>query len=195
MNKMNPQVDGFVRKNKQWQGELQKLRGIILDSPLTEEVKWRVPCYTLEGRNIVFLGAFKDSCTLSFVNGALLKDVRGILKKPGEDTQAGRVIRFSGVEEIVGLEPVLSAYIQEAIEVEKSGVKVTLKKITERSIPEELQKKWEEIPGLKTAFQALTPGRQRAYLIHFSSAKQSQTRESRIEKCVKGILAGKGLDD
>jgi uncharacterized protein YdeI (YjbR/CyaY-like superfamily) len=195
MNRMNPKVDGYVRKNKKWQEELQALRRVILDCRLTEEVKWRVPCYTSENRNIVFLGAFKESCALSFVKGALLKDVRGILKKPGENTQSTRVIRFTDVYQIVELEPVLKAYIDEAIKVEKAGLKVKLKKITERKIPEELQTKLDEIPSLKTAFHALTPGRQRAYLLYFSAAKQSKTRESRVEKCIPRILNGKGLDD
>jgi uncharacterized protein YdeI (YjbR/CyaY-like superfamily) len=195
MNKMNPKVDGYVRKSKQWQEELQKLRTILLDCALTEEVKWRHPCYTSEGRNIVITGRFKESCTLTFVKGALLKDARGILARPGENTQVARVIRFTNVQQIVELEPILKAYIDEAIEVEKSGAKVKLKKITEFKIPEELQKKFDRIPALKTAFRALTPGRQRAYILYFSAAKQSKTREARIEKCMQRILNGKGLDD
>jgi uncharacterized protein YdeI (YjbR/CyaY-like superfamily) len=195
MNKTNPKVDGFLRKSKLWQDELRKLRKIVLDTPLTEEVKWRHPCYTFENRNIVIMGRFKESCVLTFVKGALLKDPKRILDKPGENTQVARVIRFTSVKRVVELEPVLKAYIKEAIEVEKAGLKVTLKKISEFTIPQELQAKFDEIPTLKTAFNALTPGRQRAYLLHFSAAKQSKTRESRIQKCVQQILRGKGLDD
>jgi uncharacterized protein YdeI (YjbR/CyaY-like superfamily) len=195
MNKMNPKVDGYLRKSKKWQKELQKLRIILLDCPLNEEVKWRHPCYTFQENNIVILGAFKESCVLTFVKGALLKDANGILVKPGENTQSARVIRFTNVQQIVELEPFLKAYVREAIEVEKAGLKVKFKKITEFKIPEELKKKLDEIPALKTAFRALTPGRQRAYLLYFSAAKQSKTRDSRIEKCMRQILDGKGLDD
>jgi len=195
MNKPNPKIDGYVRKSKQWQEVLQKLRTILLNCPLTEEVKWRHPCYTSETRNIVILGRFKEYCALTFVKGALLKDPKGILAKPGEDTQVSRVIRFTNVQQIAELEPILKAYIQEAIEVEKAGLKVTLKKITERPIPEELQTKFNENHAVKTAFRTLTPGRQRAYLIYFSGAKQSKTRQARVEKCVERILGGKGMDD
>ena len=195
MSKSNPQVDGYIRKNKQWQEELSKLRKILLSTPLTEEVKWRVPCYTFENNNVVILGAFKESCVLSFVKGALLKDAKKILIQPGENTQSARVVRFTDVQQIAKLESTLKAYIHEAMEVEKAGLKVNFKKISEFTIPDELQTKFEEMPALKTAFRALTPGRQRAYLMHFSAAKQSKTRESRIEKCVQRILQGKGLDD
>jgi uncharacterized protein YdeI (YjbR/CyaY-like superfamily) len=195
MNKMNPQVDGYVRKNKKWREELQELRRIILDSELTEEVKWRVPCYTRQGCNVVFLGAFKNYCVLSFVKGVLLKDAKGILIQQTENSQSVRVIRFTNVGEIVEMRSVLKAYIDEAIEVEKAGLKVKLKKITEHKVPQELQNKLDEIPALKTAFHALTPGRQRAYLLYFAAPKQSKTRESRIEKCMRRILKGKGLDD
>ncbi len=195
MNRMNPKVDGYVRKHKKWQEELQKLRTIILDCPLTEEVKWRVPCYTFQNSNVVILGGFKEYCVLSFVKGALLKDADGVLSKPGENTQSARVIRFTQVREIVEMEPILKTYIDEAIEMEKAGLKVKLKDISERKIPEELQNKLDEIPSLKTAFDALTPGRQRAYLLHFSAPKQSKTRESRVGKCLPQILNGKGLDD
>jgi uncharacterized protein YdeI (YjbR/CyaY-like superfamily) len=195
MNKMNPKVDGYIRKSKQWQEELQKLRAIILDSPLTEEVKWRVPCYTFQGSNVLFIGRFKESCVLSFVKGVLLKDAKGILVQQTENSQSVRVIRFTTVQQIVELEPVLKTYISQAIEVERAGLKVKLKKITEFKIPEELQTKLDELPALKTAFKALTPGRQRAYILHFSAAKQSKTRESRVEKCIQQILNGKGLDD
>lgn len=195
MNQMNPKVDGYLRKNKKWRDELEILRRIILDSALTEEVKWRVPCYTFQNSNVVILGAFKEYCALTFVKGVLLKDARGILSKPGENTQAARVIRFKQVREVAEIEPILKAYIDEAIRVEKAGLKIKLKKITERNIPEELQNKLDENPSLKTAFAALTPGRQRAYLLYFSAAKQSKTRESRVEKCIQRILKGKGLDD
>jgi uncharacterized protein YdeI (YjbR/CyaY-like superfamily) len=194
-NTRNPKVDGYLRKSKEWQEELQKLRTIILDCGLTEEVKWRVPCYTFEGGNVVFIGRFKESCVLSFVKGALLKDARGILIQQTENSQSVRVIRFTSVQQIVKLEPVLKAYIHEALEVEKAGLKVKLKKITEYIVPDELQSKLDEIPALKTAFAALTPGRQRAYLLYFSAAKQSKTRASRVEKCMQKILDGKGLND
>jgi uncharacterized protein YdeI (YjbR/CyaY-like superfamily) len=195
MNKMNPKVDGYLRKNKRWQEELQTLRTIILGSPLTEEVKWRVPVYTFQGRNVVFLGALKESCVLSFMKGALLTDAKRLLVKPGENTQAVRVIRFTNAQQIRKIESTLKAYIREAIALEKAGRKVTLKKIAEFAIPVELQNKLDEMPALKAAFSALTPGRQRAYLLHFSAAKQSKTRASRVEKCVPQILDGKGLDD
>src|ERR1043165_597550 len=163
MNRPNPKVDGYLR-TKLWQEELRKLRAIVLDCPLTEEIKWRVPCYTYQGSNVVILGRFKDCCVLSFVKGALLKDAQGILVKPGENTQAARVIRFTNVREIVELEAVLKAYIHEAIDVEKAGLKVNFKAKTELIFPEELQNKLDKIPALKTAFAALTPGRQRAYI-------------------------------
>ena len=195
MNNANKQVDGFLRKAKKWRDEMAELRRIVLECGLREEVKWRHPCYTFEEKNVVLIGGFKEYCVLNFVKGSLLKDGRGILRKPGEDTQVSRVIRFTGVEEILKLEPVLKDYVHAAVEVEKSGAKVELKKITERKIPEELEKKFRGMQGLKSAFEGLTPGRQRAYLIHFSSAKQSATRESRIEKCVARIMKGKGMDD
>ncbi len=196
MNKTNPSVDGYIRKSKQWQDELQKLRTIILDCGLTEEVKWRVPCYTLNGKNVVFISRFKESCVLSFVKGALLKDAKRILIQQTENSQCRCVIRFSNIQEIEKLEPVLKAYINEAIEAEKAGLKVTLKKVSEFKIPEEFQAKLHESPSLKKAFTALTPGRQRAYLLYFSGgAKQSATRTSRVEKYMKQILNGKGIDD
>jgi len=192
---MNPKVDGYLRKSPQWREELTKLRTIILGSQLTEEVKWRVPCYTFQGSNVIILGRFKESCMLSFVKGALLKDVHGILVKPGENTQAARVIRFTNAQQIAELEPLLKAYIDQAIEVEKAGLKVTFRKSTEFILPEELRIKFEEIPSLKAAFAALTPGRQRAYILYISAAKQSKTRASRVEKHRQRILQGKGLDD
>ncbi len=195
MNKTNPKVDGFLRKTTQWQAELQKLRTIILDSELTEDVKWRVPCYTLEGRNVLFLGRLKESCVLSFIKGALLKDPRRILIQQTENSQSVRIIRFTSVEEIVELESVLRAYINEAIEIESAGLKVKFKKVDEFKVPEEFQARLDRQPALKKAFAALTPGRQRGYLLHFAGAKQSTTRASRVEKCVPQILKGKGIDD
>jgi len=168
---------------------------IILDCRLTEELKWGKPCYTFEKRSIVIIIGFKEYCALLFFKGALLNDANDILIKPGENTQAGRQIRFTSVREIVEMEPVLKAYIYEAIEMEKVGLKVTLEKTTEFTIPEEFQNRLDEIPALKTAFDALTPGRQRAYILYFSAPKQSKTRESRVEKCMQQILDGKGLND
>jgi uncharacterized protein YdeI (YjbR/CyaY-like superfamily) len=195
MNKMNPKVDVFLSKAKKWQEEFKKLRMIILDCGLTEELKWGVPCYTFEKSNIVLIHGFKEYCAILFVKGALLNDPRGILITQTENVQAARQIRFTNVREIVEMEPILKVYVQEAIEVEKAGLNVDFKKTTEYKIPEEFQKKLDEIPALKTAFEALTPGRQRAYLLYFSQPKQSKTRESRIEKCMPQILDGKGLND
>lgn len=195
MSKKNPSVDGYLRKNKKWQKELEALREIALDTPLTEEVKWRVPCYTFDGKNVAFLGAFNESCAFSFVKGALLKDAKGILQKPGENTQSARVIKFTSVDEIQKVAATLKAYVDEAIGIEKAGLKVKFMKPAEFKLPDELKSKFKDRPDVKTAFAALTPGRQRAYVLHFSSAKQSKTRESRIEKCVARILEGKGLDD
>src|SRR2546421_8758340 len=192
---MNPKVDAYLSKAKKWQEELKKLRMIVLDCGLTEELKWGVPCYTLEKTNIVLIHAFKEYCALLFVKGALLNDAKGILIQQTENVQAGRQIRFTNVREIVKMKPTLKAYIYEAIEVEKAGLKVNFKKITEFKLPEEFQNKLDEIPALKTAFKALTPGRQRAYVLYFSQPKQSKTRESRIEKYMKQILNGKGLND
>jgi uncharacterized protein YdeI (YjbR/CyaY-like superfamily) len=195
MNRMNPKVDGYFMKAKKWQEELKALRRIILDCQLNEEVKWRHPCYTLQGKNVVLINEFKEYCALLFIKGALLKDAERILVEIGENTQSGRSIRFTHVREIVEMEPILKAYIREAVDVEKSGLKVRLKKTAEFKIADEFKKKLEEIPALKTAFDALTPGRQRGYLLYFSGAKQSKTRESRVEKCMRQILKGKGLDD
>jgi uncharacterized protein YdeI (YjbR/CyaY-like superfamily) len=192
---MNSKVDGYLSKAKKWQEELEKLRMIFLDCQLTEELKWGKPCYTFQKRNIVVILPLKEHCALLFCKGALLNDANGILIKPGENTQAGRQIRFTNVREIVEMETILKAYIYEAIEVEKAGLKVNFKKITELIIPEEFQNKLDEIPALKTAFDALTPGRQRAYILYFSAPKQSKTRVSRVEKCMQQILNGKGLND
>jgi uncharacterized protein YdeI (YjbR/CyaY-like superfamily) len=168
---------------------------IILDCGLDEELKWGVPCYTFQKSNILLIGAFKEYCALSFFKGALLKDADGILSKPGENTQAGRVIRFTDYREVDRMEPILKAYIYEAVEVEKAGLKVNFKKITEHEIPEEFQNKLDENTALKTAFDALTPGRRRGYILYFSQPKQSKTRTSRIEKCMRQILNGKGLNE
>jgi len=189
---MNPKVDGYLRKAKTWQEEMEKLRRISLDCGLTEELKWGKPCYTFQKSNIVIIQGFKEFCAFLFCKGALLNDPKGILKKFG--WQAARRIPFTNVREIVEMEPILKAYIHEAIEVEKAGLEVNFKKDPE-PVPEELQKKLDEFPVLKTAFEALTPGRQRGYILYFSGAKQSKTRESRVEKCMRRILNGKGLDD
>jgi uncharacterized protein YdeI (YjbR/CyaY-like superfamily) len=192
---MNPKVDVYLRKAKKWQEEMEKLRMLMLDCQLTEELKWGKPCYTFQKSNIVLMVGFKEYCALIFCKGALLNDANGLLIKPGENTQAGRQIRFTNVREIVELESVLKGYIYEALEAEKAGLKVNFKKNTELIFPEEFQNKVDEIPALKTAFDALTPGRQRAYQLFFSAPKQSKTRESRVEKCMQQILNGKGLDD
>jgi len=206
---MNPKVDIYFTagcgrcplgntpdcKVHNWKSELEKLRAIILACGLDEELKWGVPVYTFQKSNIVLIGAFKENCVISFFKGALLNDAAGILSKPGENTQAGRVVRFTDVREIARLEPVLKAYIYEAVEAEKAGLKVKFKEPSEFSIPEEFQTKLDEIPALKTAFQALTPGRRRAYILYFSQPKQSQTRASRVEKSIPQILIGKGLND
>jgi len=187
---MNPKVDEYLAKAKKWQEEFEKLRMIILDCGLTEELKWGKPCYTFQKSNIVIIQGFKEFCALLFCKGALLKDPNGILKKFG--WQAARRIPFTNVREIVEMEPILKAYIHEAKE--KAGLKVEVKKKPE-PVPRELQNKLDEIPALKTAFDALTPGRQRGYILYFSGAKQSKTRESRVEKCMQQILNGKGLND
>jgi uncharacterized protein YdeI (YjbR/CyaY-like superfamily) len=192
---MNPKVDFFFNKVGKWQKELEKLRAIVLDCPLTEELKWGVPCYSLQESNIVLIHAFKEYCALLFFKGALLKDSKGILIQQTKNVQAPRQIRFTNVREIVEMKAIIKAYIFEAIEVEKAGLKVKLKKTTEFDVPEEFQSKLNESPALKTAFHALTPGRQRAYLLHFSAPKQSKTREARIAKYMRQILKGKGLND
>src|SRR5881392_3456974 len=192
---MNPKVDFYFNKAKKWQEELEKLRTIVLDCGLTEELKWGVPCYTFQKSNIVLIHAFKEYCALLFFKGALLNDADGILIQQTKNVQAARQIRFTNVREIDKIEPILKAYIKEAIEVEKAGLKVNYKKTSEFKIPEEFQKKLDEIPALKTAFEALTPGRQRGYILYFSAPKRSKTRESRIEKCMQQILDGKGLND
>ena len=195
VNNMNPKVDWYFDKTKKWQQELQQLRTIILDCQLTEELKWGVPCYTYQKSNIVLVHVFKEYCAVLFIKGALLKDTYGILTQQTENTQATRQIRFTNVEEIVARKTALQAYIYEAVEVEEAGLSVNFKQIQEFSLPEEFQKRLDASPALKTAFDALTPGRQRAYILYFSAPKQAKTRESRIEKYVQPILDGKGLND
>lgn len=195
MSRRNPTVEFYFSNAKKWQEEFEKLRIIILDCQLTEELKWGCPCYTFQKRNIVLIHGFKEYCALLFFKGALLNDANSILIQQTENVQAGRQIRFTNVREIVEMEPILKAYIFEAIEVEKAGLKVKFKENTELLFPEEFLHKVDENPALKTAFDALTPGRQRAYNLYFSAPKQSKTRESRIEKCMQRILNGKGLND
>jgi uncharacterized protein YdeI (YjbR/CyaY-like superfamily) len=192
---MNPKVDWFFNKATKWQEEYDKLRMIVLDCGLTEELKWGCPCYTFEGSNIVLIHGFKEYCALLLMKGALLKDAKGILVQQTENVQAARQIRFTHVDEITDMESILKAYIKEAIKVEKAGVKVPFKKVSEFKMPEEFKNVLDRTPALKKAFYALTPGRQKGYLLHFSSAKQSKTRESRIEKNIPRILKGKGLED
>nr|WP_201712800.1 YdeI family protein [Rossellomorea arthrocnemi] len=193
--KTNLKVDEYISRAKKWKEETERLRSIILDCDLTEEFKWMHPCYTFENKNVVLIHGFKEYCALLFHKGALLKDSHGILIQQTENVQAARQIRFTSSQEIIEMKPILRDYIQEAIEVEKAGLEVELKKTEEYSIPEELQQKFDELPELKTAFEALTPGRQRAYILYISKAKQSKTRESRVEKYVQHILDGKGLND
>ena len=195
MSGRDPKVDTFLNKAKQWQDEFKRLREIALDSGLNEELKWGKPCYTFQNSNVFLIHGFKEYCALLFMKGALLKDAKRILVTQTENTQAARQIRFTNIQEIIKMEPVLKAYIHEAIEIEKSGLKVELKKTEEYAVPEEFQNRLDENPALKTAFDTLTPGRQRAYLLYFSSPKQSKTRESRVEKYTQQILNGKGLND
>ena len=192
---MNPKVDWFFSKGKQWHEEFEKLRVICLDCGLTEELKWGCPCYTFEKRNIVLMHGFQEYCALLFFKGALLKDPDDILIQQTENVQAARQIRFTDVPQIVKMKPILKAYVYEAIEVERTCVKVPLKKTREFNVPEEFQNKLNKNAALKKAFNALTPGRQRGYLLHFSAPKQSKTRESRVEKSIPQILLVKGLDD
>jgi uncharacterized protein YdeI (YjbR/CyaY-like superfamily) len=195
MTKTNPKVDAILSKEKNWKEEFEKLRAIFLASGLAEELKWGTPCYTFDKRNVVLMHGFKDYCALLFFKGALLKDPNRILIKQTENVQSARHIRFTSVREIVKMKSILKAYVNEAIEVEKAGLKVNFKKTSEFTVAEEFQNKLDQSPALKKAFRALTPGRQRAYLLYFSAAKQSKTRESRVGKCMPRILAGKGLDD
>ena len=193
--KTNPKVDAFFANAKKWREELKKLRAILLDPELQEELKWGGPCYTFQGKNVVIINELKESCAFAFFKGALLKDVHGVLTRPGQHTQSARWIKFTSVREIAEMKSVLKAYIREAIEVEKSGLKLKLRKTSDLKFPEELQTMLDEFPDFKTAFEALTPGRQRAYIYHFSAPKQSKTRESRVQKYMPHILNGKGLLD
>src|SRR5258706_6306630 len=192
---MNPKVDFYFSKAKKWQEEIKKLRMLILECDLIEELKWGCPCYTYRKSNIVLIHVFKEYCAVLFFKGVLLKDEEGILIQQTKNIQSARKIRFISVQEILEMKPVLKAYIYEAIEAEKAGLKVKFKKTAEYKVPEEFQIKSDEIPALKTAFNALTPGRQRGYILYFSAPKQSKTRESRVEKCRRQILNGKGLND
>lgn len=191
----NPKADSYVANAKVWKAEFERLRELALDCPLTEEFKWGHPCYALNGQNIFLIHGFKDYCALLFMKGALMKDPAGILVQQTDNVQSARQIRFTSAEQIAGMENVLKAYMHDAIEVEKSGVRVDFKKAEDFEVPEEFTAKLAEMPELKTAFEALTPGRQKGYLLHFAGAKQAKTREARIEKYVPKILEGKGLDD
>jgi uncharacterized protein YdeI (YjbR/CyaY-like superfamily) len=191
---MNPKIESFFEKFGKWQKEFRKLRTILLGFPLNEELKWGQPCYTLQGKNVAIIGEFKEYCALMFFKGALMADARGILVVPGK-TQAGRQIRFTSLREIVAMESIVKTYIAEAIEVEKAGLKVKLKTHAEYTVPEELQRKLDAMPSLKTAFETLTPGRQRAYMLYIVGPKQARTREARVEKCIQPILDGKGLNE
>ncbi|HZG00459.1 MAG TPA: YdeI/OmpD-associated family protein [Chitinophagales bacterium] len=192
---MNPKVDWYFTKNKGWQREIESLRKIVLDTGLTEELKWGVPCYTLNGSNVVLIHCFKEYCALLFHKGALLKDKEKILVQQTKNVQSARQIRFTDVEQIHDMKGIVAEYIHQAVKVEKAGLKVPMKKTKEFEMPEEFRNKLDKDKALKKAFDALTPGRQRGYLLHFSSAKLSKTRESRIEKATPMILDGKGLDD
>lgn len=192
---MNPKVDVFINGAKKWQAEYIKMREIALSCGLDEDLKWMHPCYSLNGKNVVLFHGFKDYCAYLFMKGALLEDPAGILVIQTENVQSARQIRFTDVDQIIELEPVLKAYIQQAIEIEKAGLKVELKPTTEFKMADEFKQKLESDPALQAAFKGLTPGRQRAYLLHFSAPKQSATRLARVEKCIPQILAGKGLND
>jgi uncharacterized protein YdeI (YjbR/CyaY-like superfamily) len=193
--RVNPLVDAHLGTAKRWRDELERLRVIVLDCPLVEELKWGRPCYTYEGSNVVMLYAFKEYCAIGFFKGSLLNDAIGILTRPGENSRAMRQIRFTNVEDIVEMETILKTYIHDAIEVEKSGLEVAFEKNAGLIVPEELRTRLSENPTLKAAFEALTPGRQRGYVLYFSEPKQAKTRESRIEKCMQQIINGKGLND
>lgn len=195
MPELNPKVDAFLARETKWHNEFERLRAIILDCGLTEELKWGVPCYTFEKTNVVLIHGFKEYCAILFVKGALLKDPAGVLIIQTENVQSARQIRFTHADQIEEMEPVLKGYIKEAVENEKTGLKVEFKKTTEFKMVEEFQTKLEENPALRAAFEALTPGRQRAYLLHFSSPKQSSTRIARIGKSIQFILDGKGIND
>ena len=193
--KRNPKVDAFIANAKAWREELKRMRAILLDSELTEDFKWNQPCYTFQNKNVIVLGPMKDSCAFAFFKGALLKDPHGVLTRPGQHSQSTRWIKFTSMREIAEMKSVLQAYIREAIAIEKSGLKVKLKKTSDLKFPQEFQLMLDEFPELKKAFEALSPGRQRAYIYHFSAPKQSKTREARVQKLMPRILSGKGLLD
>lgn len=195
MAQLNPQVDAFINKATKWQAEYKKLREIVLSTDMDEDLKWMHPCYSYEGKNLVIIHGFKEYCAILFIKGALLKDPAKILITQTENVQAGRQARFTDLDEIIELEPVLKAYILESIEAEKAGLKIDFKPTSEFVLTEEFKKKLDGDAALKAAFEALTPGRQRGYLLYFSGAKQASTREARVEKCIPQILAGKGLND
>lgn len=195
MNPTNPKVDAYLQRIDRWHAESAALRQILLECPLIEDLKWGVPCYTLDAKNVVLIHGFKDYCALLFHKGALMQDPEGILIQQTDNVQSARQIRFTSLEEIARMQNLLKTYIHDAIEVERAGLKVVHKTVAEFAMPEEFTTALEGDPALKSAFKALTPGRQRAYLLHFSSAKQSVTRQGRIEKCRPKIMAGKGLDD
>jgi len=194
-NRMNPKVDEFLNRVPKWREEYEMLRSIVLDCELTEDFKWMHPCYTFETKNIVLIHGFKEYCALLFHKGALLQDPQRVLIQQTENVQVARQIRFTNLQEIIEMEVILKAYIDEAVEVEKAGLEANLKMTTEFIMPQELKNKFDEISALKSAFETLTPGRQRAYILYFSQPKQSKTRESRVEKCVLQILNGRGLND
>lgn len=208
MNNLNPRVDAYLEagcgrcplgatpqcKTRKWRAELEKLRSIMLETELTEEVKWGVPCYVFQNSNVVLINAFKECCVVSFFKGSLLKDPHNVLTKPGENSQAARLLRFTDVRQITQMKSILKSYVKEAIEIEKKGMKVEFKRNPE-PVPEEFQQRLNENDQLKAAFSALTPGRQRAYILHFSAPKQSATRVSRIDKCIQKILDGRSLND
>jgi uncharacterized protein YdeI (YjbR/CyaY-like superfamily) len=192
---MNPKVDHFIDQETKWQEEFKALRAIALDCQLNEDLKWGVPCYTHQGANVALIHGFKEYCAILFVKGSLLKDPKKLLITQTENVQAGRQVRFTTLDQITQLAPDLKAYLQEAVEVEKAGLKVPAKKTADYPIPEEFQARLDADPAVKKAFESLTPGRQRGYLLHFAAPKQAKTREDRVEKCLPKILAGKGLDD
>lgn len=192
---MNPKVDFYFEQNEQWQKEIRKLRSIILDCGLTETLKWGCPCYTYQNKNVVLIHVFKEYCAILFFKGALLSDTHGLLIQQSENVQAARQLRFTNLKQVTSQEAIIKAYVYEAIEVEKAGLQVKMKTTSDFKVPEEFRQKLDKMPALKKAFEALTPGRQRGYLFYFSQAKQSKTREARVEKYIKQILAGKGLDD
>lgn len=194
-NEFHPKVEGFLSKAKTWKEEYEKLRSIILQCDLEEDFKWMHPCYTLNGKNVVLIHGFKEYCAILFIKGSLLKDPNKVLIQQTENVQAGRQIRFKNVQEIIEIESIIIEYIEQAKEIEKAGLVVEFNKDTEFNIPEELQSKFDENTEFKAAFEALTPGRQRAYIFHFSQAKQAKTRIARIEKNMENIFAGKGLNE